>query len=103
MENDFLERKLTRIHGPQGKEMMTRMEPLWIIRQCSILDISRSSAYRKPTGVNAGDVGLMHKFDALHLRHPFKGSLNRPQLARHLSVIQNDYGRGDYEQKAIPR
>jgi hypothetical protein len=26
-----------------------------------------------------------------------------PHLARHFSVIQNDYDRGDYEQKAIPR
>ena len=30
-------------------------------------------------------------------------SLNRPQYARHPSVIQNDYERGDYEQKEIPR
>ena len=29
--------------------------------------------------------------------------MNRPQFARHFSVIQNDYDRGDYEQKAIPR
>ena len=27
--------------------------------------------------------------------------VNRPQFARHFSVIQNDYDRGDYEQKAI--
>jgi hypothetical protein len=32
-----------------------------------------------------------------------KLEVNRPQFARHLSVIQNDYDRGDYEQKAIPR
>ena len=29
--------------------------------------------------------------------------LNRPQFARHLSVIQNDYERGEYEQEAISR
>ena len=29
--------------------------------------------------------------------------LNRPQFARHFSVIQNDYERGEYEQEAISR
>lgn len=29
--------------------------------------------------------------------------MNRPQFARHLSVIQNDYERGEYEQEAISR
>jgi hypothetical protein len=27
--------------------------------------------------------------------------MNRPQFARHLAVIQNDYDRGDYEQQEI--
>jgi transposase-like protein len=30
-------------------------------------------------------------------------SMNRPQFARHLSVTQNDYKRGEHEQEAIPR
>ena len=32
-----------------------------------------------------------------------ENGVNRPQFARHLSVIQNDYKRGDYEQQEIPR
>lgn len=32
-----------------------------------------------------------------------KGDMNRPQFARHLSVIQNDYERGEHEQEAISR
>ena len=31
------------------------------------------------------------------------GGVNRPQFARHFSVIQNDYERGEYEQEAISR
>jgi putative transposase len=58
----------------ERKEKLDRLHALPISRQCSVLDISRSSAYRKPSGVNAEDVALMHKFDALHLRIPFKGS-----------------------------
>ena len=27
--------------------------------------------------------------------------MNRPQFARHLSVIQNDYERGDYEKEGL--
>ena len=58
----------------ERKKKLDRQHALPISRQCSVLDISRSSAYRKPAGVSAEDVDLMHKFDALHLRHPFKGS-----------------------------
>ncbi len=39
-----------------------------------MLAISRSSAYRLPAGVSDDDIDLMHKLDALHLMHPFKGS-----------------------------
>jgi putative transposase len=58
----------------ERKKKVDRQHALPISRQCSVLDISRSSAYRKPAGVNDEDVDLMHKLDALHLRHPFKGS-----------------------------
>ena len=58
----------------ERKKKVDRQHALPISRQCSVLDISRSSAYRKPTGVNDDDMDLMCKLDALHLRHPFKGS-----------------------------
>ena len=52
----------------ERKKKLDRQHELPISRQCSVLDISRSSAYRKPDGVNDEDVDLMHKLDALHLR-----------------------------------
>ncbi len=58
----------------ERKKKLDRQHELPISRQCSVLDISRSSAYRKPVGVNDEDVDLMRRLDALHLRHPFKGS-----------------------------
>jgi putative transposase len=58
----------------ERKKKVDRQHALPISRQCSVLDIRRSSTYQKPGGVNDEDVDLMHKLDALHLRHPFKGS-----------------------------
>ena len=53
----------------ERKKKLDRQHELSISRQCSVLDISRSSAYRKPAGVNDEDVDLMQRLDALHLRH----------------------------------
>ena len=58
----------------ERKKKVNRAHELPIRRQCLALDISRSSAYRKPAGINADDIGLMRKLDELHLRRPFKGS-----------------------------
>ena len=56
------------------KKKLDRQHALSIIRQCSALNISRSSAYRKPTGISDDNIDLMRKLDELHLKHPFKGS-----------------------------
>ena len=58
----------------ERKKKVDRAHELPISRQCQTLDISRSSAYRKPAGVNADDIDLVRKLDELHLRRPFKGS-----------------------------
>ncbi len=58
----------------ERKKKVDRTHELPISRQCLALDISRSSAYRKPAGVSADDIDLMRKLDELHLRRPFKGS-----------------------------
>ena len=58
----------------ERKKKVDRTHELPISRQCLALDISRSSAYRKPVGVSADDIDLMRKLDELHLRRPFKGS-----------------------------
>ena len=58
----------------ERKKKVDREHSLPISRQCVALDISRSSAYRKPAGVSAEDIDLMRKLDELHLKRPFKGS-----------------------------
>jgi len=58
----------------ERKKKVDRAHKLPISRQCLALDISRSSAYRKPAGVSTDDIDLMRKLDELHLRRPFKGS-----------------------------
>jgi putative transposase len=58
----------------ERKQKLDRQHGLPISRQCSVLDVSRSSAYRKSAFVNDDDAELMRLLDELHLRHPFKGS-----------------------------
>jgi putative transposase len=59
---------------PERKAKILRSHDLPISRQCKVLDISRSSAYRELALVSDEALDLMRKLDALHLRHPFKGS-----------------------------
>jgi len=58
----------------ERKTKVNRGHALPISRQCEVLAISRSSAYRAPAGPSAEELDLMRKLDALHLRYPFKGS-----------------------------
>lgn len=58
----------------ERKMKVDRCHDLPISRQCDVLAISRSSAYRVPAEANNADIDLMQKLDELHLRHPFKGS-----------------------------
>lgn len=58
----------------ERKTKVDRCHGLPISRQCEVLAISRSSAYRVPAGANNADIDLMRKLDECHLRHPFKGS-----------------------------
>jgi len=58
----------------ERKTKVDRCHDLPLSRQCKVLAISRSSAYRVPTGVHDNDIELMRKLDECHLKHPFKGS-----------------------------
>ncbi len=58
----------------ERKKKVDRQHELPVIRQCLVLNISRSSAYRPQAVANDEDVALMRKLDELHLRHPFKGT-----------------------------
>ncbi len=58
----------------ERKTKVDRSHSLPITRQCEVLAVSRSSAYRPLAGVSNPDIDLMRKLDELHLKHPFKGS-----------------------------
>lgn len=58
----------------ERKTKSDRQHAFPLNRQCRVLGISRSSAYRASAGVSVEDLGRMRKRDALHLKHPFKGS-----------------------------
>jgi putative transposase len=45
-----------------------------VVRQCQLLNLSRSSVYYTPQPVSAGDLALMRRIDELHLQHPFAGA-----------------------------
>ena len=47
---------------------------LSLVRQCSLLDISRGSVYYRPTPARAGDLGLMALMDRQYMKTPFYGS-----------------------------
>ncbi len=54
--------------------MVTRTEPLSIIRQCELLDLPRSTFYHAPKPVSEADLALMKLIDRCHMELPFCGS-----------------------------
>jgi putative transposase len=54
--------------------MVTRTEPLAIIRQCELLDLPRSTFYHIPRPVPGADLALMKLIDRCHMELPFYGS-----------------------------
>jgi len=58
----------------ERKAKINRQYELSVVRQCQVLEISRSSAYRVAGAVSDEELALMRKLDELHIRHPFKGS-----------------------------
>ena len=73
----------------ERKKKLDRQHALPISRQCSALDISRSSAYRKPAGVNDEDVDQMQRLDALHLI--FEHRLQNVPNKMHAIIKATDY------------
>ena len=45
-----------------------------VIRQCELLDLSRSGVYYTPVPVSTKDLELMRQIDEVHLQYPFYGS-----------------------------
>jgi putative transposase len=54
--------------------MITRTHASPMVRQCQLLDLSRSTAYDQPTPVSSADLALMRRIDELHLASPFAGA-----------------------------
>ena len=58
--------------------MVERMNPaLAISQQCRLLALPRSSVYRKPMEVSAGDLAIMALIDRHYLARPYYGSRRR--------------------------
>ena len=81
--------------------MIDREAALPIVRQCELLELSRSSVYYEPRPVSAADLALMRRLDELHLAHPFLGArklatmLKRQGLAvgrRHVRTLLRRMG-----------
>jgi len=64
----------------ERKAMINRTHALPVVRQCQLLELSRSTAYYQPPPVSAADLALMRRIDELHLNHPFAGA----RMLRHL-------------------
>jgi putative transposase len=54
--------------------MIDRQDPLPLSRQAEILELSRSSLYYKAVPISQKDQELMKHIDAIHLKHPYRGS-----------------------------
>ena len=54
--------------------MIDNAHDLPVVRQASLLRLSRSGAYPVPRPVPPARLAIMHRIDALHLEHPFAGS-----------------------------
>ena len=67
--------------------MIDRAHALPVVRQASLLQVSRSSVYSLPRPVPPARLAIMHRIDALHLEHPFAGSRMLRDLLRAEGVV----------------
>ena len=62
----------------QRQAMIDRQgSKLPLVRQCSLLDVSRGSVYYRPPPARAGDLDLMALMDRQYMKTPFYGSRRR--------------------------
>ena len=75
--------------------MIEPSHALPVVRQCMLLDLSRSSVYYTPQPVSASDLAWMRRIDELHLNHPFAGARMLRDLLRRISFRSSaETGRG---------
>ena len=78
--------------------MIDRKHDLPLATQARLLGMARSTVYREPEPVCAGDLAVMRRIDELHLDYPFAGSrmlrsmlVEPPRVSRRLQPVR---GRG---------
>jgi len=68
----------------ERKAVINRESKPSIVKQCKLLDISRSGLYYRPVPVSAVELELMRLLDKGHMKHPYFGSRRlRDWLADH--------------------
>jgi len=58
-------------------------------QQCALLHVARSGLYYEPVEVDAEDLELMRRIDALYLEHPFYGSRRMRVVLRQAGLTVN--------------
>ncbi len=54
--------------------MINKTHKVSVVRQCKILELSRSSIYYHPVPLKKEALDIMSLIDEIHLRYPFYGS-----------------------------
>ena len=69
--------------APDRRAKLDRSHPLLSVRrQCAMLGIARSGAYRLPSAANDDDLTLLRRIDELFTRWPFLGSRRMTAMLR---------------------
>ena len=69
--------------------MIDRTHKLSVVRQCELLELSRSTTYYRPKPESAENLALMRRIDELHLMFPFAGARMLRDLLRQESIVAN--------------
>ena len=84
--------------APDRRAKLDRDHPvLSVRRQCAMLGIARSGAYRLPSAANDDDLTLLRRIDELFTRWPFLGS------RRMTAMLRADARRGGHSKEACLR
>ena len=74
IENDWLKKNLLKLPPDARKYLVESHETLSLTKQTGLLDISRTSIYKRPTkGISDETVQLMHRIDRIHTDEPTWG------------------------------
>ena len=71
--------------------MIDAEHPLPLTRQCSLLELARSTFYYRPKPLSGRDLEMMRHIDEIHLAYPFYGSR---RIMHELRARGYDVGRG---------